>query len=233
MKALALLALFSLVAVGCKDGAPAPTAAAEGTLPPGHPEIGTAASGMMPEGHPEAAAAPSGMMPEGHPGTGAAAEGTLPPGHPKIGAAMPGMMPAGHPETGAAMPGMMPSGHPEAGGLPELPSGTISGRIQVAPELADRVTAGDVVFVMARNAATGSLIDVSRIEISKMPAPFSLAGQNVMHSGSPLAGKVRLEVRLDRDGDAMTKNPGDLVNNSEELVTVPAEDVVVTLTNTL
>jgi hypothetical protein len=221
MKAMALLAVFSLAAAGCKNGAPAPNAqtpAAEGALPPGHPEVGAATSGMMPAGHPETDAGVSGMMPAGHPEADATAEGKLPLGHPKIGAAASGMMGAGHAKVGA---------------LPDMPSGAISGRIQVAPELAGQVSAGDVVFVVARNAATGSLIAVSRVDISTMPAPFTLAGQNPMHGGSPLAGKVRLEARLDRDGDAMTKNPGDLIGSSEELVAVPAEDVVVTLTSTL
>lgn len=135
--------------------------------------------------------------------------------------------------------GGMPPGHPggasgqPATGLPDLPSGNITGTVQVSKELVDKVTAGDIMFVMARNAATGTLIAVSRVEVKEMPASFVLTGGGAMHGGSTLAGKVKVEARVDKDGDAMTKNPGDVIGESEDLVTVPAENVVLTLTKTL
>ena len=61
------------------------------------------------------------------------------------------------------------------------------------------------------------------------PVPFKLTGSDIMHSQTSLAGKVKLEARVDKDKDAMTKNPGDVVGEGKELVSIPANDVVVTL----
>ena len=46
---------------------------------------------------------------------------------------------------------------------------------------------------------------------------------------------MRLEgvIDVDKDGDAMTKNAGDVIGEVDGLVAVPAEDVVLTLTKTL
>jgi hypothetical protein len=128
----------------------------------------------------------------------------------------------------------MPAGHPTGeAALPDLPSGDISGTLQVSPEMADKVATGDVVFVMARNSVTGSLLAVTRVQVDALPASFTLTGGTAMHGGSALAGKVRVEARVDKDGDAMTKEPGDVVGEVDGLVAVPADGVVLTLTKTL
>jgi hypothetical protein len=44
---------------------------------------------------------------------------------------------------------------------------------------------------------------------------------------------VRLEVRVDKDGDAMTKEPGDVVGESTDLVQVPTEGFKLILTRKL
>jgi hypothetical protein len=134
-------------------------------------------------------------------------------------------------------PGMgMPTGHPDAGlgNLPTPPSGEITGEIRVADAVKDKVGVGDTIFVMARNAATGSLIAVIKVQVGPtFPVPFKLTGGDIMHSQTSLAGKVRVEARVDKDNDAMTKNPGDVVGETKELVSIPASGVVVVLENTL
>ena len=59
-----------------------------------------------------------------------------------------GQLPAGHPATGM----------PALGNLPTPPSGEIIGQLTVADVVKDKVAVGDTIFVMARNAATGSLV---------------------------------------------------------------------------
>ena len=49
-----------------------------------------------------------------------------------------------------------------------------------------------------------------------------------MMAGTEFAGKVTVSVRVDKDGDAMTKNPGDVVGTSAPL-TLPDDKVVINL----
>ena len=142
------------------------------------------------------------------------------------------------PAADAGMPpGMgMPAGHPDSGmgNLPTPPSGEITGELRVADSMKDKIAAGDTIFVMARNAATGSLIAVVKVQAGgAFPLPFKLTGSDIMHSQTALAGKVKVEARVDKDNDAMTKNPGDVVGEAKELVSIPASGVVVTLEKTL
>ena len=136
-------------------------------------------------------------------------------------------------ETTPTQPPQVPP-TPPASVLPALPSGDIVGSVGLADNLKDEVASGDTIFLMARNAATGSLIAVTKLEATAtFPLPFKLTSENVMHANTSLAGKVRLEARLDKDGDAMTKKPGDLVGEVPDLVQVPATDVVLTLARRL
>lgn len=133
--------------------------------------------------------------------------------------------------------GGMPPNHPQApdvGLLPTAPSGSIEGKIEVSAALKDKVAPGDAIFIVARNAATGSIIAVTRVLApAKFPAEFKLGGSDVMHTQTSLTGTVRVEARVDKDGDAMTKNPGDIIGAVAGWVTVPATGVVLTLDKTL
>jgi hypothetical protein len=118
----------------------------------------------------------------------------------------------------------------DLGEIPPPAGGDISGEIQVAPAVADKVKAGDTIFIIARNAATGTAVAVARvIAPDKFPVPFTLTGSHNMQGGSGLFGKVKLQARVDKDGDAMTKNPGDVIGEVPNLVQVPATGVVLTL----
>lgn len=198
-------AVTMMVLGGCKDDSPPPT-------PPGMPGV---PSGQMPPGHPAvdsnarvAPGMPSGEMPPGHPSVDSSAE----------------MAPGANGSPAVA----------DEPTLPTAPSGTIDGRIELAAAVQDKAEAGDAIYVVARNAATGTIVAAARVVApAQFPVSFSLSGSDVMHTQTSLAGKVKLEVRLDKDGDAMTKNPGDLIGETDGLVTVPAKDVVVTLDRVL
>ncbi len=118
--------------------------------------------------------------------------------------------------------------------VPQAPSGSIKGRLEVAPELAGKVSAGDAIYLVARNPVTGSIIAVRRLAApAKFPMDFELSGQDTMHEQGSLSGKIHLEARVDKDGDAMTKNPGDLVGEVRDPVSVPAEGVVLVFSKVL
>lgn len=141
------------------------------------------------------------------------AQGTLPAGHPPI-----GDMPAGHPAVEGATAG---DGGP-----------TVSGIIDVEPALAKQVKAGDVIFVIARTAA-GQMAAVQKLTApDKFPVTFTLTGNGPMAMG-PLSGSIKISARVDKDGDAMSKNPGDVIGEVPELVNVPSQNVKLLLNKTL
>ncbi len=58
------------------------------------------------------------------------------------------------------------------------------------------------------------LVAAKKIPVSgaaMFPFEFEVTDQDVMMGGSGLGGAVRVEARIDQDGDAMSKQPGDVV----------------------
>jgi len=70
-------------------------------------------------------------------------------------------------------------------------------------------------FIIARRAATqgGPPLAVMRIASPAFPLSYSLGKENMMIPGSRFEGKVNIVVRLDKDGDPLTREPGDLTGN--------------------
>jgi cytochrome c-type biogenesis protein CcmH len=133
-----------------------------------------------------------------------------------------------HDEPPPAAPGL------DVSDLPPPPSGTIKGQLELSPALKDKVKPGETIYLIARNAATGGIVAVQKIAAPKtFPMYFELTGQNVMMPGGSLSGKLKLTVRADQDGDAGSKSPGDVVGEVKDLVTVPAENVTITLDTVL
>ncbi len=94
---------------------------------------------------------------------------------------------------------------------PALTPGVIRGTIDVAPELAAQVGPGDSLFIAARKGQGGPPLAVARLSLAPFPIAFELTRDNVMVAGAgELDGVVELTVRIDKDGDAMTRTPGDL-----------------------
>ncbi len=203
-----------LVSVGCnkkqEQAAPAP-------------------SGIPPLDQPMAAAAP-GDHPV-HPPVAPGEDNALPAGHPPL--------PAGHPSMGGAASGGAPSGA-FAGATPGGqfdPKTVLSGVIKVTDKLKSKIAAGDTIFVVARryeegSTAPGTPLAVQKLAADKFPLKFSLDSRDAMLAGTSLAGKVVVTVRVDKDGDAMTKNPGDVTGQSKP-VEPPNKDVVVQLDTVL
>jgi tetratricopeptide (TPR) repeat protein len=109
----------------------------------------------------------------------------------------------------------LPPDHPPlgtpAGATPSPASGpSINVTIQLDPSARARASAGGVVYLTARAAgvSAGPPVAVKRIPASSLPLTVDLSSADSM-MGQPLPARVRLEARLDNDGDAASRNPTD------------------------
>jgi hypothetical protein len=122
--------------------------------------------------------------------------------------------------AGADRPAEPAAGMPSAGGRGAAPveeSGApIDGTIELAPELAGRVPPNAVVFLMARREDGGPLVAAQRIVDPRFPLDFSLGSEHRMGAANSFAGPLHISVRVDADGNATTRNVGDLLGSSAE-----------------
>jgi cytochrome c-type biogenesis protein CcmH len=89
----------------------------------------------------------------------------------------------------------------------------LSGQILLAPELAERVPSGAVLFLIARNSGSGrpvAAIAAKRISAPEFPLAFELGPEDRMAHDMPYEGPLQLTARVDTDGDAATRTAGDL-----------------------
>jgi cytochrome c-type biogenesis protein CcmH len=120
--------------------------------------------------------------------------------------------------------GPMPPGDTATAGADGAP---VRGTVQVAAELAGRVPAGAALFVFARAAGGGPPLAAKRIESPHFPLAFELGPQDRMVAGRPFEGPLQLSARLDADGNATTRSPGDLQGGSAAPVEPGASGVAI------
>ncbi|MBK5258568.1 MAG: tetratricopeptide repeat protein [Thermoanaerobaculia bacterium] len=115
--------------------------------------------------------------------------------------------------------GQLPAGHPPLPGVgaePATPMPVAAGgqsvRITLDLDAAarGRASQGGVLYVIARPAGVmgGPPVAVKRVAPVSFPLTFDLSSADSM-MGQPLPASMRVEARLDSDGDAATKNPND------------------------
>lgn len=123
---------------------------------------------------------------------------------------------AGEAEAGAPVSG---------GGQP------ISGRIEVAPELAGEQPESAILFVIARpqGARGGPPLAVLRIEAPRFPLEFEIGPGDVMIPSMRFEGPISLTARLDADGNAMTRGGTDLSSAVAEPITPGTTGVALVL----
>ena len=110
----------------------------------------------------------------------------------------------------------------------------ISGTIQLAPDLASKVQETDTVFLIARPAEGGPPLAVKKWLGKSYPYAFELTDKDLMIPDRILDTPLNLIVRVDKDGDAMTKNPGDLMGTYEKNpVSLKAENVEILVNEVL
>jgi hypothetical protein len=74
------------------------------------------------------------------------------------------------------------------------------------------VDGSGALFIIARSAGPqrGPPLAVKKVDRPVFPLSFSLGPENMMAAGSSFRGSVDIVVRLDKDGNPMTKDPGSL-----------------------
>jgi tetratricopeptide (TPR) repeat protein len=94
---------------------------------------------------------------------------------------------------------------------PPLAGRGVAGTVDLAAEVRGREPRGAVLFLIARPAGStgGPPTAVQRLSPSAFPLSFVLDDSSSM-LGQPLPARLRLEARLDADGDPLTRSPSDL-----------------------
>jgi cytochrome c-type biogenesis protein CcmH len=112
--------------------------------------------------------------------------------------------------------GALPPGHPPVAGTgtgtagaPPREGAAISGTVSVAPALLGRTSATDVLYLIARNRASKTVVAVRREDGSKFPRAFELSAADAMAKEQPFVGPFDVTARLSKSGDAIPA-PGDL-----------------------
>lgn len=97
----------------------------------------------------------------------------------------------------------------------------IAGKIVLPAGMRAKVARGDVMFLAARRAGgppgPGSMIAVQKLAAGDFPMPFAISGRDAMIPGIPFEGKLSITVRVDKDGDAMTRRKGDVFGKAENV----------------
>lgn len=108
--------------------------------------------------------------------------------------------------------GELPVNHPPVGAAEAPLENPIHVTLELDPASRGKLTPTSVVFVIARpeGVAAGPPAAVKRLAGVTFPITFDLSAADSM-MGQPLPPRVRLEARIDADGNAMTKDPSDPV----------------------
>lgn len=158
------------------------------------------------------------------------AQGDRPAGLPAAsGAATPPPAPTTAPTAAAPAtpPPLPPTALPvhqpgEVEAVPEAPDpkATIAGTIVLPAARKKDVAKTDTLFIIARRAdgpPPGMLLAVQKHPVGDFPMPFMLSARDAMVPGTPFEGTVNLSVRIDKDGDGMTRKKGDLFGQANGL----------------
>lgn len=100
----------------------------------------------------------------------------------------------------------LPATHPSVS-APTDPASSITGRIALAPELAEKASPEAVLFVVARRPGQRIPAGVARLQDVTFPVQYTIrfpSGMNELVEG------VELSARLDKDGSVGPPQPGDL-----------------------
>jgi hypothetical protein len=110
----------------------------------------------------------------------------------------------------------------ERRGAPPVPSevaaasssAPVTGTVELAPEFAGRTAPDAVLFIIARRGA-GPPLAVKRIPAPHFPYAFSIGPEDRMIQSMPFVGPIELSARIDGDGNATTKSPGDVTGSAQ------------------
>jgi len=116
------------------------------------------------------------------------------------------------------------------------PKKFLHGRIRAGAN-AGTIAPGAIVFLSAwpldknTGEVLGSPLAVEKLIADKLPLEFRLDERNMMVKGTQFAGDVIITARVDRDGEARTKEPGDVEGRAR--ATIPADKIDLVLDTVL
>ena len=115
----------------------------------------------------------------------------------------------------------------------------ITGKLYLDAKVSAKFKASSTLFIIVRGDAPpgekGPLIASTKrdhLTLNDFPLNY-IVTQNDSMMGSPLSGKVKVSARLDQDGDAISREPGDIVGAADQAVIVGTAPVNITLDSTL
>ncbi len=115
----------------------------------------------------------------------------------------------------------------------KAPSGQrIEGTVRLEPVRTVEAGGRSTLYIVARAAGSGGgpPLAVKRIVAPTFPVSFSLGAGDVMMPGMAFEGPLNLSARLDRDGDPLTREPGEPTGAYEDNPVEPgARNVVIQL----
>jgi len=116
------------------------------------------------------------------------------------------------PTTGGAA---SPAASPGKSSAAASSSAQISGKITIDPKLKASLDPNAALFIIARPAdgAAGPPLAVKKIDRPTFPLDYTLSQDNVMMQGMPFTGKINITARLDKDGNPVTRTPGDMTGD--------------------
>jgi hypothetical protein len=112
------------------------------------------------------------------------------------------------------------------------PTHRITGTITISPKTAARAKVGTPLFVIVKQAdaagkPVGTPLAVDKLSWDGNPISYDVTEGQAMVNGTQMTGDVVVTARIDQDGDAISKQPGDIVG--EVRVKVPASNANITL----
>ncbi len=88
--------------------------------------------------------------------------------------------------------------------------GSVSGTIDITPELFARLRGSETLYIMAKRGETGPPVAVQRMKRLQFPMSYTLTGADQMVQGLPFSGEVSIVARIDLDGNAGVLQSGDM-----------------------
>jgi hypothetical protein len=155
----------------------------------------------------------------------------FPEGAERAGRPGPGLPPApGEPQTGRGAPPLAAEAGDGAGGVSGPP---ITGTVSLADTLDAPVPSGAVLFIIARRGAGGPPLAVKRVPKPSFPLEFTLGPEDRMIQAMPFEGPIQISARVDADGNATSRDPGDLQGDAPGSVDPGATGVQVVIDQVL
>ena len=90
-----------------------------------------------------------------------------------------------------------------------------------------------MLFLIARTGGGGPPTAVRRISDPSFPLDFEIGPDDRMIDALPFTGPFQLTARIDADGNAMSRNPGDLQGDADGSFEPGAQDIEIVIDEVL